>query len=169
METTTALTSNPKPMERSQLFWIVRDTWVLIVRSLRHIFKNLDQLLALLIQPIMFMLLFRYVFGGAIDTGSTTYVNYLVAGSLIQMAAFGAMTRELRAVADECCHGRILSVIEGGYDPKALSASLDAIIEAHGAPASASPVVWPASGVHSDRGLRAVQTVRNVLRPYWTI
>jgi ABC-2 type transport system permease protein len=105
METATTLlsnsiSSNPKPMERSQLFWIVRDTWVLIIRSLRHIFKNLDQLLALLIQPIMFMLLFRYVFGGAIDTGSTTYVNYLVAGILIQMAAFGAMTTSINVAAD---------------------------------------------------------------------
>ena len=87
-------------MDRSALYWIIRDTSVLIVRSLRHIFKNLDQLMSLVIQPIMFMLLFRYVFGGAINTGSTTYVNYLVAGILIQMAAFGAMTTSLNVAAD---------------------------------------------------------------------
>ncbi len=90
----------PKPMNRSALFWVVRDTSVLIGRSLKHIFKNMDQLFALVIQPIMFMLLFRYVFGGAIDTGSTTYVNYLVAGILIQMAAFGAMTTSINVAAD---------------------------------------------------------------------
>ncbi|HEY6170813.1 MAG TPA: ABC transporter permease, partial [Candidatus Kapabacteria bacterium] len=44
--------------------------------------------------------LFRYVFGGAINTGETTYVNYLVAGILIQMAAFGAMTTSLNVAAD---------------------------------------------------------------------
>ncbi|MDP4219864.1 MAG: ABC transporter permease [Bacteroidota bacterium] len=102
MNNTTSMSSldYPQPMERSAVFWIVRDTYVLIVRSLRHIFKNLDQLMALVIQPIMFMLLFRYVFGGAINTGSTTYVNYLVAGILIQMAAFGAMTTSLNVAAD---------------------------------------------------------------------
>ncbi len=104
-----------------------------------------------------------------VSAGVDAHERDPLGGMRLSTAAFGAMTRELRAVADECCRGRILSVIEGGYDPEALSASLDAIIEAHGAPASASPVVWPASGVHSDRGLRAVQTVHNVLRPYWTI
>jgi ABC-2 type transport system permease protein len=89
-----------KPLERSAFFWVIRDTSVLIVRSLKHISKNLDQLLSLAIQPIMFMLLFRYVFGGAINTGETTYVNYLVAGILIQMASFGAMTTSLSVAAD---------------------------------------------------------------------
>jgi ABC-2 type transport system permease protein len=96
METATPV----KPMNRSALFWSIHDTYVLVVRSLRHIFKNLDQLLSLVIQPIMFMLLFRYVFGGAIDTGSTSYVNYLVAGILIQTAAFGAMTTSINVATD---------------------------------------------------------------------
>jgi len=46
------------------------------------------------------MLLFRYVFGGAIETGATTYVNFLVAGILIQMAAFGALTTSMSVAAD---------------------------------------------------------------------
>lgn len=99
METTQSI-QTPKPMDRPALYWIIRDTSVLIVRSLKHIFKNLDQLMSLAIQPVMFMLLFRYVFGGAINTGSTTYVNYLVAGILIQMAAFGAMTTSINVAAD---------------------------------------------------------------------
>lgn len=89
-----------KPMERPALYWVFRDTSTLVMRSLRHIFKNLDQLLSLVIQPIMFMLLFRYVFGGAINTGETTYVNYLVAGILIQTAAFGAMTTSINVATD---------------------------------------------------------------------
>lgn len=51
-------------------------------------------------QPIMFMLLFRYVFGGAIDTGGVSYVNFLVAGILIQTAAFGASTTSFSVATD---------------------------------------------------------------------
>lgn len=85
---------------RSKLYWFLSDTRVLIVRSLKHITKNPDQLLGLTIQPIMFMLLFRYVFGGAIETSGTSYVNFLVAGILIQMAAFGALTTSLSVATD---------------------------------------------------------------------
>ncbi len=88
------------PVQRSKAAFALMDTRVLITRSLRHIFTNLDQLLSILISPIMFMLLFRYVFGGAIDTGGTTYVNYLVAGILIQTAAFGALTTSLSVATD---------------------------------------------------------------------
>lgn len=90
----------PNPTKHSAVFWFFSDSYVLIVRSMKHIFKNLDQLLSLAIQPIMFMLLFRYVFGGAIDTGGTTYVNYLVAGILVQTAAFGALTTSLNVATD---------------------------------------------------------------------
>lgn len=89
-----------KPEQHSRLYWVFNDTSVLIMRSLKHIFKNMDQLMAVAIQPIMFMLLFRYVFGGAIQTEGTTYVNYLVAGILIQTAAFGATTTSISVAAD---------------------------------------------------------------------
>ncbi len=82
------------------LYLAVTDTAVLIVRSMKHIFKNPDQLLGLTVQPVMFMLLFGYVFGGAIDTGGIKYINYLVAGILVQMAAFGATTTSLSVAAD---------------------------------------------------------------------
>jgi ABC-2 type transport system permease protein len=85
---------------RSAFYWAIHDWWVLTERSLRHILKNNDQLIGLTVQPIMFMLLFRYVFGGAIDTGGITYVNYLVAGILVQMAAFGANTTSFSVAAD---------------------------------------------------------------------
>lgn len=85
---------------RSRLYWALSDSWVLVERSLKHIFKNMDQALSVVIQPIMFMLLFRYVFGGAIDTGGTSYVNFLVAGILIQTAAFGASTSSWSVAMD---------------------------------------------------------------------
>lgn len=84
----------------SSILHAVSDIKVMIGRSLKHIFKNLDQLMSLAIQPIMFMLLFRYVFGGAINTGGVTYVNFLVPGILIQMTAFGAMTTSISVATD---------------------------------------------------------------------
>lgn len=84
----------------STLYWGLRDSAVLITRSLRHITKNKDQILGLTIQPIMFMLLFRYVFGGAIQTGDISYVNFLVAGILVQSVAFGSLTTSLSVAAD---------------------------------------------------------------------
>ena len=89
---------NIKP--HSELFWAILDSMVLIGRSWRHIFRNLDQLLSLAIQPIMFLLLFRYVFGGAIAIEGTSYVNFLVAGILIQMSAFGATTTSISVATD---------------------------------------------------------------------
>lgn len=79
---------------------ILLDCWILTKRSMTHIVKNMDQLLGVAIMPIMFLLLFRYVFGGAIDTGGTTYINFLVAGILVQTLAFGASTTAINLVLD---------------------------------------------------------------------
>lgn len=89
-----------QPEQHSKVYWVVSDVMVFIKRSLSHIFKNKDQLLGLTIQPIMFMMLFRYVFGGAINTGETSYVNFLIAGILIQSAAFGSLTTSLSVATD---------------------------------------------------------------------
>lgn len=92
--------SGVQPEKHSRAYFALFDTLQLIKRSLKHILKNPDQLLSLIIQPVMFMLLFRYVFGGAIQTGGTSYVNFLVAGILIQSAAFGALTTSLSVATD---------------------------------------------------------------------
>ncbi len=91
---------NHLTQQHSKLYWLLADSGVLIKRSLRHILKNKDQILGLTIQPIMFMLLFRYVFGGAIETGGISYVNFLVAGILVQSVAFGSLTTSLSVAAD---------------------------------------------------------------------
>lgn len=88
------------PESRSKLSWAISDSLVLIKRSLMHIIKNMDQLLSVAFQPIMFMLLFRYVFGGAIETGGPSYVNFLVAGILVQTAAFGSTYTALGVATD---------------------------------------------------------------------
>src|SRR5688572_3370298 len=90
-----------KPVtNHATLYWALSDLSVFIQRSLKHIFKNKDQLLGLTVQPIMFMLLFRYVFGGAINTGDVSYVNFLIAGILIQSVAFGSLTTSLSVATD---------------------------------------------------------------------
>ncbi len=84
----------------TKVLWALRNSAVLIQRSMKHIVKNPDQLLSVAFSPIMFLLLFRYVFGGAINTGGTTYVNYLIAGILVQMATFGASTTAFSVATD---------------------------------------------------------------------
>jgi ABC-2 type transport system permease protein len=59
------------------------DTVALTGRSLRHITRSPDTIVTTTIMPIAFMLLFVYVLGGAIDTGSTSYVTYLLPGILL--------------------------------------------------------------------------------------
>lgn len=99
-DTLLSITKDERIKKHSKLYWGFVDSAILIERSFRHIFRNVDQLLSLFLQPIMFMLLFRYVFGGAIETGGTSYVNFLVAGILIQTAAFGATTTSLSVATD---------------------------------------------------------------------
>ena len=104
-----------------------------------------------------------------VSAGFDAHERDPLGGMRLSTGAFAAMTLELRAVADECCRGRIVSVTEGGYDLKALAASLDAVIHAHGTPQTSSPVAWPKSGIGSTRGAAAVAEVRQVLSPFWTI
>lgn len=86
--------------KRSRLYWALSDARVLIWRSVAHIVKNFDQLLSTVFMPVMFLLLFRYVFGGAIETQGTTYVNFLIAGILVQTAAFGATYTAIEVATD---------------------------------------------------------------------
>lgn len=85
---------------RSALFWLFSDTFLMAKRSIIHIVRSLDQLMSLVMFPIMFMLLNRYVFGGAIDTGNVSYANYLFAGILVQTLAFGANYTTINLAVD---------------------------------------------------------------------
>jgi ABC transporter DrrB family efflux protein len=71
--------------------WMLSDTWELVKRNLRHITRTPELLLDVTIQPIMFVLLFRYVFGGAISVQGGSYVNYLMAGIFVQTITFSMM------------------------------------------------------------------------------
>jgi ABC-2 type transport system permease protein len=76
------------------------DTAVLTGRSLRHITRSLDTIITTTIMPIAFMLLFVYVFGGAIDSGSPSYVTYLLPGILIITIASGISYTAYRLFLD---------------------------------------------------------------------
>lgn len=76
------------------------DTGVLLSRSLRHIARSPDTIITTAIMPIAFMLLFVYVFGGAIETGSDSYVDYLLPGILIITIASGISYTAYRLFLD---------------------------------------------------------------------
>jgi ABC-2 type transport system permease protein len=86
--------------QSSSFWWTLNDTWLMAKRSSLHIIRSLDQVVSLILFPVMFMLLNRYVFGGAIDTGSISYANYLFAGILIQTLAFGANYTTINLAVD---------------------------------------------------------------------
>ncbi|WP_433608767.1 ABC transporter permease [Dactylosporangium sp. CA-139114] len=76
------------------------DTAVLTGRSLRHITRSLDTVITTTIMPIAFMLLFVYVFGGAINSGSKSYVDYLLPGILLITVASGISYTAFRLFLD---------------------------------------------------------------------
>src|SRR5579864_4984697 len=76
------------------------DLSVMIGRSMRHIFRSMDTIITVTITPIALMLLFVYVFGGAIQTGTSNYVNYLLPGILLIAIASGIAYTALRLFTD---------------------------------------------------------------------
>jgi ABC-2 type transport system permease protein len=78
----------------------IGDTAVLTGRSLRHITRSLDTIITTTIMPIAFLLLFVFVFGGAIDTGTASYVDYLLPGILIITVASGVSYTAYRLFGD---------------------------------------------------------------------
>ncbi|WP_281202977.1 ABC transporter permease [Cytobacillus kochii] len=76
-------------MGDAKWIWALRDGLTMSKRSLMHIFRDVESLLMAIALPVSIMLLFVYVFGGAIQTG-TDYVNYVVPGVIITCAGFGS-------------------------------------------------------------------------------
>ncbi len=80
--------------------YAITDSLLLAKRSILHIIRSLDQVMSLIMFPVMFMLLNRYVFGGAIKTGDISYANYLFAGIMVQALAFGANYTTINLAVD---------------------------------------------------------------------
>jgi ABC-2 type transport system permease protein len=68
---------------------VLGNTGVMFGRTVRHVTRSVDTIITVTIMPIAFLLLFRYVFGGAIHSGTDNYVNYLMPGILLIAIASG--------------------------------------------------------------------------------
>ncbi len=86
----------------SGLRYLLADTIVLAQRSLKRIPRNPDLLTAFTVQPVMFVLLFRYVFGGAISVPAEfgDYADFLMPGIIVQSMAFGGFVTALGLAED---------------------------------------------------------------------
>ncbi len=93
-------TQSLMPRARSRLYWTLADALVLAKRHLVQIPRIPEELVFSTIQPIMFVLLFRYVFGGAIAVRGTSYVNYLMAGIFVQTVVFGSTSTGIGLATD---------------------------------------------------------------------
>ena len=78
----------------------IADTAALTGRSLKHITRSLDTIITTTIMPIAFLLLFVFVFGGAIDVGTAQYVDYLLPGILVITIASGVSYTAYRLFMD---------------------------------------------------------------------
>ena len=76
------------------------DTAVLTGRSMRHVSRSPDTIITTAIMPIAMMLMFVYVFGGAIEVGSYSYVDYLLPGILLITIASGIAYTAFRLFMD---------------------------------------------------------------------
>jgi ABC-2 type transport system permease protein len=83
----------------STLTWAVADSGAMVGRSVRHTVRNLESLLMSVILPVVLMLMFVYVFGGAIDpTGH--YANYVVPGIILLCTGYGAASTAVDVAQD---------------------------------------------------------------------
>ena len=102
-----------------------------------------------------------------VSAGFDAHERDPLANMRLTTEVFGAMTLELRAVAEDCCDGRMALVTEGGYDLQALGASLDAVVQTIAAPIG--PAQWPTSEIASTRGRASANATKRALAPFWRL
>jgi len=85
---------------RPRIVWAFLDALVLAKRSVLETVRVPELIMFVAIQPIMFVLLFRYVFGGAIQVPGGQYVNFLMPGIFVQTVAFGGVTTAIGLAQD---------------------------------------------------------------------
>lgn len=90
--------------EKKPRVWLnIVDSLIMIKRSSTHIIRNTDQLLGTFFQPIMFLVLFAAVFGGAVSLAlpqGISYLEFLMAGIIVQTVAFGSTTTAVAVTSD---------------------------------------------------------------------
>ncbi len=84
------------------MMYALTDTWTMAKRSLRHIVRSLDTIITVVLMPIAFMLLFVYVFGGAIGqhTGSAKYIDFVVPSIVVMTVISGISYAAVRLSMD---------------------------------------------------------------------
>lgn len=89
-----------RPVHRSRPIRVLFDTWVVMERNLISYIRIPEQLFFSSIQPVMFVLLFRYVFGGAISTPGLSYVDFLMPGIFVQTVLFSVVSTSVGLAED---------------------------------------------------------------------
>ncbi len=87
-------------MENSNSY-VFSDMFVMLGRSMKHIVRSIDTIITVCITPIAMMLLFVYVFGGAIETGSEKYINYILPGIMLMTIGSGIAYVSYRLFLDK--------------------------------------------------------------------
>jgi ABC-2 type transport system permease protein len=105
MTTTTIDVLAPAPGDEpeettSSVVWAMRDTGALTIRNLLHYVRVPELLVFTFVQPVMFVLLFRYVFGGSIPIPGLEYVDYLMPGIFVQTVVFGSTATAIGLAED---------------------------------------------------------------------
>jgi ABC transporter DrrB family efflux protein len=96
-----------KPGFLQNVGWMLSDTVVMARRNILHVFRQPQLLILELVQPIIFVLLFTFVFGGAISfTTGGNYIDYLLPGIIVQTVIFAA-TETTVGLADDLSKGMI--------------------------------------------------------------
>ncbi len=80
--------------------WALRDAAAMVGRSLRRSVRTPDTLIMGIALPVILLLMFVYVFGGAIETGQAAYVDYVVPGIVLLCAGYGAATTAVSVATD---------------------------------------------------------------------
>lgn len=90
----------------ASLYWTISDIVAMTKRNLLRYIRLPQLLVFSTIQPVMFLLLFAFVFGGAIATPGSSYINYLIPGIIVQTVIFGSMQTGI-GLADDLSKGLI--------------------------------------------------------------
>ena len=99
------MTTNPQTLPH-RLRWAVSDVLTITQRNLISVARVPAAIVFVILQPVMFVLLFRYVFGGAITAPGSSYVNFLIPGILVQTTIFGAVGTAI-GLAEDLARGLI--------------------------------------------------------------
>ena len=89
-----------RPRLKERLYWGASDVWAVTWRNLIAYTRIPEAMVFSSIQPIMFVLLFRYVFGGSVSTPGYRYVDFLMPGIFVQTVCFGAVTTGIGLAED---------------------------------------------------------------------